>query len=124
MSDDTDNPLEALLDQLAAATDGLEYPSESDAAVEPVRLRPPLPWDEARQRGEPVEAGDPNAFFDLLRDTDDAARWHALHQLLAGSLEGLTLHRAGEVEIRIWVVGTLPGRPDERIGIGTRAVET
>jgi hypothetical protein len=108
-----------LMAALTAATEGLTYPSETDAAVVPVRFAPGevLPWEGVGG----VEEVEVDGFFAALRDVDDAARFHALHQLLWGSVSGLRVYRIGEVDVAIYVVGELCG---ETVGIRTRSVET
>lgn len=107
--------------QLESACEGLLYPSETDAPVEPVRLTPPFPWDDPAlpRREQPV-----HDFFDELTGSPDAAGFHALYGLLAGSLSDLRVHRVGEVRVGVFVTGVPAGSVGERVGVKTLSVET
>ncbi|MFN4242360.1 MAG: nuclease A inhibitor family protein [Tepidisphaerales bacterium] len=110
--------------QLADACHGLLYPSETDAPVEPVRLRPPFPWDDPEM---PVVEQSADDFFAELRNAPHAAGFHALHLLLADALEDLRVHRVGDVRVAVFLTGRLKGAPSDdptRIGVRTWSVET
>lgn len=112
----------AVLDDLKQATDGLLYPSESDAEVEVVELgpgsSPPL-----EERDLPVEEISAKDFFMPLKETDDAPRWHLVHSLLALGLTDLRVIRIGEIQVEIYVVGK-DAATGNWVGLRTHAVET
>lgn len=107
--------------QLEHACEGLLYPSETDAPVEPVRLTPPFPWDDPTL---PLREQAPHDFFDELTGSPDAAGFHALYGLLAGSLADLRVHRVGEIRVTVFVTGVPEGAAGERVGVKTLSVET
>jgi hypothetical protein len=110
--------LQTLLQDLSLACQGLSYPSETDAPVSVVSLDRPFPWESNARRVEQIT---PHEFFAPLAETDSAAAFHNLHQLLSANLKGLTVYRVGDVRIEIFVVGVL-GRTT--VGVRTEAVET
>ena len=104
------------LDPIRRAAAGLVYPSESDAAVEP------FAWPAsagatakaavaAKQKpGTPIEEVSADDFFAELDGTSDAAGFRTLRQALDAAVAGLTVLRAGEVRVSIYVVGRLPAK--------------
>lgn len=113
--------IEAFLDDLRTATEGLLYPSETDSEIEPVVLTAPFPWEE----DDTVVEQEADEFFRELRGHPDAAGFHALYQLLFAHLRDLRVHRVGEVKVRVFVTGEWSGsESDQRFGVQTWSVET
>jgi hypothetical protein len=118
--------------QKAAA--GLLYPSESDAPFDLVR------WDSSKgdpspatvaalaggigkKKARPVEQVAPDEFFAALAETDDAARFKALEQVLKKSLTDLRVFRVGgSAQVDIYVLGKAAS--GEWLGLHTTSVET
>jgi len=118
--------------QKAAA--GLEYPSESDAPFDLVR------WDAAKgdpspatvaalaggkgkRKARPVEQVSPDEFFAALRETDDAAKFKSLEQVLRKSLTNLRVYRVGgSAKVDIYILGRAAS--GEWLGLHTTSVET
>src|SRR4051812_43336766 len=97
-----------LKDTLKQATDGLMYPSESDApldvfvwpaagktAVEAVRLNVKI--------AAPIEERSAAELFDELAGVDEG--FVRLRQVMEATLTGLTVVRFGEVEVGVYVIG-------------------
>lgn len=112
-----------LLEQLRAATEELTYPSESDAGVCVEVIGQDPPWLKAKRVGLAVEVRPPTEFFQPLRKTDDAARWHTLETLVMGGLDEPKYYRVGEVRVRIFVAGK-DRESGELVAITTESVET
>lgn len=113
--------VDAFMAELKVATEGLLYPSETDAEIVPVAVVPPYPWDIEG----PVESVDVGAFFRQLRGHPDAASFHALYGLMSGNLTDLRVDRVGEIRVAVFVTGVWRGGEfDGRIGVRTESVET
>jgi hypothetical protein len=118
--------------QKAAA--GLLYPSESDAPFDLVR------WDSSKgdpspttvaalaggtgkKRARPVEEVPAGEFFAALAETDDAAKFKALEQVLKKSLSDLHVYRVGgSPRVDIYLLGRAAS--GEWLGLHTTTVET
>lgn len=121
MSQDT------LIAELAAAVDGLFYPSESDEPFEPF-VWPAADGRTARQAVErhavverPLASQTVEAFFSDLTGSDDAERFAALRALLEDRLTGLKVYRAGETQVDVYLIGRHVGG---WAGLRTRSIET
>lgn len=115
---------------LKEATDGLEYPSESDTPFDAFQ------WEEkggasaaaqvaAHARpGQKIEEVPVNQFFAQLNDSDDADRFRQLRRVLESQLSGLKIFRAGasDTEVDIYLLGQTPA--GAWAGLHTVSVET
>lgn len=127
-----------LLDELTAATDGLEFMSETDAPIEPVLWDVKLPLDHAKllERLDlppetPVQVLDLTTFFrsaTTIRDwfgpdeTAQAQRFVALVTLLNERLHEPQVYKIGSINFPVYVLGqTADGK---LAGVHTRVVET
>jgi histidine triad (HIT) family protein len=116
---------ETLLTTLQQATQGLLYPSEYDAPLEPFvwEYADNTPAEVRRLSGQPaqdrcqtISADD---FFDDLAEVEGFA---ALYATLKATLTDLRVYRCGEANITVYVVGRdAHGR---LAGFKTLAVET
>lgn len=132
--------LKSFEQRVAKAADGLFYPSETDAPVEPFvmtgfedeELTPEalLAFTE-RDAETPVETAELDAFFAPLVEEQDwhgpeergaAKRFGRLRRLLERSLRDIRVFRVGERELDVYVLGRT--RDGRFAGIRTRAVET
>jgi hypothetical protein len=121
-----------LLAELTAATEGLLFPSETDAPVTPFEWAGPgEPTPQAVcaangiARGAPVEASSLEAELGPLSGDDggdDAPRWRALSSLLGSKLEDVRVLRVGGPDVLIVIVGRAAS--GAWLGVTTRAVET
>src|SRR4051794_39879390 len=91
------------LQALAHASEGLTYPSESDAPFEPFRWPGARPGESAPEavvahgkRGAKIEEVSPADFFAELDSTDEAERYRQLRRVLESRLSDLKVIRAGE----------------------------
>ena len=117
-----------LLQTLRAAVDRLYYPSESDAPFEVFR------WPRAAGRtprsavagheddGVRLEEQSPDAFFAPLADVQDAERFRSLRRAMEAAARGLTIVRAGERRVAIYLIGR--ARDGQWVGVRTTSVET
>lgn len=117
-----------LTDELRAATDGLYYPSESDAPFEWFDW-PATAGRTARAAvaghepaGARIEEQSPDAFFEPLADGEDADRFARLRTLLERRVADQTVVRAGEVRVNIYLIGRT--RDGGWVGVRTTAIET
>jgi hypothetical protein len=131
-------PPDALLKQLAAAAEGLLYPSETDAPFLP------FAWETMRDfsvekllfatrhdRNTPVEGTEFHDFFKPLvrieewfddAESATALSFENLRDTLSDLLGELSVYRIGTVNIDIYVIG----KTDDGYfaGVSTKAVET
>lgn len=123
-------PAVPLADDLAAikmAAEGLLYPSETDAPFFPFKW-PATAGLTAREaveshaRGEAIESLPLEAFFTSLSDTEDAARYAHLRDVMTRQLPTWEVFRTGKVKIAIYLIGQT--RTGEWIGLQTESVET
>ena len=120
---------DAVLDALKQASQGLLFPSETDAPLEPFAWEgsAKLSKDRLRQRAGagPGTAVDQTTLDDLLRTVpqEDKPKFDALRKALAGQLSGVKVYKVGdEAERQVYVVGKAP---DGRwAGLKTTVVET
>lgn len=127
-----------LYDELAAATAGLEFMSETDAPIEPIV------WDETAPTGSAellsrlglpheteIELLDLDTFFrpaTTLRDwfdpdeTEHAQRFTALAQLLKQRLHNPRVYKIGAINRQVYVLGQTDD--GKLAGIKTHVVET
>lgn len=117
-----------MIEQLRRASEGLVYPSESDAPFEPFR------WDrrtagtttdqavaKVAQR-RPVRETTLGEFFAELEASEDGEQYTALRKTLEGCLRDVRVFRIGEINVDIYVVGkTATGG---WAGLHTTSVET
>jgi hypothetical protein len=115
------------------ASAGLLYPSESDAPFDLVRWEAakgdPTPaavagiGSKGRKKGRPVEEVSPDEFFAPLAETDDAARFKSLEQVLRKTLTDLKVYRVGgAAKVEVYVLGRAAS--GEWLGLHTTSVET
>jgi hypothetical protein len=116
---------DTLLTKLQEATEGLLYPSEYDAPLEPFIWEPAenTLTEVRRLSGHPPEERcqtlSADAFFGELAE---AERFPALYETLKETLTDLKVYRCGAANLTIYVVGRdTHGR---LAGFKTRAVET
>jgi hypothetical protein len=120
---------DAVLDALKQASQGLLFPSETDAPLEPFAWEgfAKLTKDRLRQRAGagPGTAVEQTTLDDLLRivPQEDKPKFDALRQALEGQLAGVKVYKVGdEAERQVYVVGKAP---DGRwAGLKTTVVET
>ncbi len=121
-----------VLAALQAATEGLLYPSETDAPVKAFAWAgdgAPTAAALASSRGLPADAavetstiGDEIGPLAGTDGGDDAPRWQAILDLVARDLEDVAVYRIGGPEVFLAIVGrTASGA---WVGLETRAVET
>lgn len=115
---------------LKKAIEGLEYPSESDALFDffhwPISSQTTaLPQVAAHAGANRKIAEVPvDQFFEMLKDSDDAARFLHLRRALESTLTNPKIFRAGEGEtkIDIYVIGKT--QSGDWAGLHTTSVET
>ncbi len=121
MNETTDESLKA---ELAKATTGLLYASESDYPFEIIENSTP----EILQNSKEVEFGH---FFKRLTAEEDwfgdeekakAAQYAALEKLLKENLTDLKVFKSGETDIEIYILGKT--KSGAFMGLKTRSVET
>ena len=125
-------PTGKLLRALEAAVDGLTYPSDSDepfsAFIWPDATGESVPALLAARVGKGcrIEQRSPDAFFDELAQSDDAARFAALRRTLASLLRDLHVFRVstGSPEIGIYLIGHPMADVPGLAGLQTLSVET
>src|ERR1700710_195058 len=102
-----------ILNALANIVDGLEYPSESDTPFDPFRW-PATGSGGDTARAQVVAHAPPGAelqelsvsdFFTPLNDAADSERFQVLRHVLQALLTHLTVFRAGEIEVHIYLIG-------------------
>jgi hypothetical protein len=127
-----------LLHTLRAAADGLLYPSESDEPFEAFRWpgsagrtaraavaahEGETPEGAARERDDvPLDVQTPAAFFGPLEGGEDAGRYRALRRALEAAVRGLTVVRAGERQVAVYLIGR--ATDGDWVGLRTTSVET
>ena len=120
---------DAVLDALKQASQGLLFPSETDAPLEPFAWEgsAKLSKERLRQRAGagPGTAVEQTTLGDLLQTVpqEDKPKFDALRQALAGQLSGVKVYKVGdEAQKQVYVVGKAP---DGRwAGLKTTMVET
>jgi len=121
MNETTDESLKA---ELAKATTGLLYASESDYPFEIVENSTP----EILQNSKQIEFDN---FFKNLTTQEDwfgeeekakAAQYAALQKLLKENLTDLKVYKSGETDIEIYILGKT--KSGAFMGLKTRSVET
>jgi hypothetical protein len=117
------------LQALAHASEGLTYPSESDAPFEPFQWPAASAGGSARdavaalgKAGARIEEISPGDFFAELAGSDDAERFKALRQTLESRLSGLKVIRVGERRVDVYLIGR--ARTGHWAGLHTTSVET
>lgn len=96
------------LGPIMAATDGLLYPSESDAPFDPVRWPGGGKLKEAIAKvanGRPVRETTVEKFFAELEGSEEGERWKGLREAVERGLEGVRVFRVGERYVDVYVVG-------------------
>jgi hypothetical protein len=118
-----------LLASLKEASEGLLYPSESDAPFEPFRwpggskrLTPARAATLAGKRRAQVEEVPVEDFFSELTDSDDGPRFRKLEESLRSSLSDLRVFRIGKVKVVVYLVGRAPD--GSWVGLQAESVET
>ncbi|QOV89193.1 nuclease A inhibitor family protein [Humisphaera borealis] len=111
---------------LAAAVEGLLYPSETDAPLIPFR------WKRGKRSAvesaianskerSPVETIPFDTFFEPLLRSTDAERFATLKRLLQDRLQDLAVVRVGSPRVTIYVIGR---QGHYWAGVWTESVET
>jgi hypothetical protein len=119
----------AIFVALKDASEGLLYPSESDAPFEPFswpaggkRLTQSRVAVLAGKRKARVEEVPVEEFFHELDDTDDGPRFRKLEESLRAILGDVRVFRVGEIKVAIYLVGrTSDGN---WVGLRTESIET
>ena len=107
-----------VLDDLRSASEGLLYPSESDAPFELVRFGA---LDDIITN-RPFKEQTLDQFFAELLTSDDADRYRALRQTLESRLTNLKVLRIGSIQVEVYIVGqTTTGA---WAGLRTTSIET
>ena len=118
-----------LLSSLRAAAEGLYYPSESDAPFEPFRWPAAAGWTARaavaahEDEGARIEEVSADASFGPLESGEDADRYRQLRRTLERAVRDLTVIRAGEVRVAIYLIGRTR-RGDGWVGLRTTSIET
>jgi len=116
---------DTLLTTLTQATEGLLYPSEYDAPLEPFVWEPAdnTLSDVRRLSGHPPEERcqtlSADAFFGELAEVEE---FSALYETLKETLTDLKVYRCGAANLTVYVVGR--DQKGRLAGFKTRAVET
>jgi hypothetical protein len=112
------------LQEIRKASDGLEYPSESDAPFDVVRWPAKDALAGHFGAARKVEEVGIDAFFAELFETDDGERYRQLHRALESNLKQLKIYRVGvgETKVDIYLLGRL--RSGDWAGLHTTSVET
>ena len=129
---------EQLLTELAQATDGLLFMSESDYPFAPVRWsdQTELTPDAVRRltghdESAPIETQSVNDLFRAAAAEADwksaeqltiARRYQALMRWLQDNLTDVRVYRIGRVQIDVYIVGR--SAADNWVGLQTRVIET
>jgi len=130
--------MESHKEWLEVLTADLVYISESEAGFEVFRFSEREPetvlsqaMDETGAAGQPVERGEPEAFFQPLTGTQDpedpvaselAARYRELYDYISGHFRRISLFRAGLERKHIYLI--LQGEEDTTYVLHTEAIET
>ncbi|SRR5258706_9536570 len=117
------------LQEIRKASDGLEYPSESDAPFDFFHWPKGsgAAWDQVIARGgtgRKIEEVAIDAFFAELIESDDGERYKQLRRALESQLKELRIFRVGvgETNVDIYLVGRT--RAGDWAGLHTTSVET
>jgi hypothetical protein len=120
-------PDQDILDALKQACDGLLYPSETDAPLEP------FCWAAANSiardvvvarhpKATPMQEISLQAFFGELEGSEDAGRFAGLRRLLESRLTDVRVYRLGTIRVDVYLVGRAPS--GNFCGVYTVSVET
>jgi len=112
------------LQEIRKASDGLQYPSESDAPFDAVRWPARDALAVHFGAGRKVEEVAIDAFFAELVASDDGQRYRQLRRALESKLKEQKIYRVGvgETRVDIYLVGRL--RSGDWAGLHTTSVET
>jgi Nuclease A inhibitor-like protein len=129
---------EQLLTELAQATDGLLFMSESDYPFEPVRWseQTELTLEAVRRltghdESAPIETQSVNGLFHVAASEADwknaqqlaaARRYQALMRWLQDNLTAVRVYRIGRIQIDVFIVGR--SAVGSWVGLQTRVIET
>ena len=114
--------------ELAVASAGLLYPSETDAPINVFTWPTPPGGDLGAAvaahapRGSKIEEISLEAFFGELADADEAEKFTQLHQAVQRVLTGTRVFRIGRRRIEVYVLGRTA--QNELTGLHTVSVET
>ncbi len=114
------------LTEIETAIIGLTYPSETDAPFDLFRW--PAGPDPRNQilahagNKHPIEEIPVDVFFSELDESEDAARYRQLRQVLGSHLTGLKVFRVGSIRIDVYLIGQTPS--GSWAGLHTISVET
>lgn len=130
----------SLQEQLQKASEGLQFMSESEAALEPFTwefkgfsvLNPQTLLQRTKHpNNTPVEIVDFDAFFEVAtkeqewhsaEEREMVKKFQALVNLLKTSLNDLTVYRVGKRAIDVYIVGK--ASTGDYVGLATKVVET
>ncbi|MDB5319060.1 MAG: Nuclease inhibitor-like protein [Phycisphaerales bacterium] len=117
------------LQEIRKVSDGLEYPSESDAPFDLFRWPKGRGWGREQVvahggANRKVEEVTIDAFFAELVESDDGARYKQLRRALESQLKELNIFRVGvgEPKVDIYLVGRT--RAGDWAGLHTTSIET
>ena len=124
------NMTQDLLQSLLIASQGLEYPSESDAPFDLFHW-PATSGDIAQQQliakvgaARKISEVPVDQFFADLDDSEDAPHFKELRRVLEATLTSLKVFRVGEGEVKvdIYLIGKMAA--GDWAGLHTRSIET
>ncbi|HEX2972250.1 MAG TPA: nuclease A inhibitor family protein, partial [Tepidisphaeraceae bacterium] len=116
------------LQEIITASQGLMYPSETDAPFEPFCWTAQGGGSARNQiaahagKGRPIQEVSVEDFFAELDDSEDADCFHTLRQALETHLMGLKIFRLGQIKIDVYLIGQT--RSGDWAGLHTLSVET
>jgi hypothetical protein len=112
------------LQEIKNASQGLEYPSESDAPFDIIRWPAKDALTAHFATGRKVEEVAIDDFFAELIASDDGERYRQLRRALESHLKELKIYRVGvgETKVDIYLLGRL--RTGDWAGLHTTSVET
>lgn len=130
--------MQADLQKIKEASDGLLYMSEADYPFEPVYIEEPAPAPDqqllslsGKEPGTAVEKVDLPYFFrnqvkvypeSSPGQQERAQRFQRLQQVLEEELTGVEVYRIGEIDIDAFIIGKL--KDGRWAGLRTRLIET
>ena len=117
---------DAIVPMLKKVSEGLTYPSETDAPFDVFCWRrsfdDPVKEVEARVKGGRVRHQPVDEFFTELVAGEDGPKFQQLRSTLESVLSGVCVFRHGEVEVQVYLIGRTP--EGNWVGLHTLSVET
>jgi len=127
MADQKPDTPDQALELLRKASEGLMYPSESEAPFDVFRWKPSGP-DSLKdvqahaKKGAAVQEQPVDEFFNELQESEDAQRFAELRRKLESVVSGLKVYRVGKINIDVYLVGKAGS--GDWVGLHTSSVET